>query len=119
MKALSLLLVSGLLSCAAAQAQAGPDWTAYIGTGHASDGRLELHPSLVPISVSSPGPASWTAFIGTGHVSDGTPAFDAKQSFGPSMASARTQPLPWTAYIGTGRAAAVSPLRLKSELRTP
>jgi hypothetical protein len=37
MKALSLILASGLLGASAAQAQAGPDWIACIDSGDATD----------------------------------------------------------------------------------
>jgi hypothetical protein len=67
MKAFRLTLALGLLACVAAYAQPAPDWSAYIGTGHAADARESAaDSSALPAPAAA---AHWSAFIGTGQVS--------------------------------------------------
>lgn len=98
MNTLRLTFIATLLSTSSAYVGAAPDWTAAIGTGHASDSRTTATLSTATGVPSSP---HWSASIGTGHAAD---AINHR-----STESLKSEPptadAHWTAQIGTGHAA--------------
>jgi hypothetical protein len=101
MNILRLALLAALLSSASAYAETAPNWTAAIGTGHATESTSNRS---APAAVTNPaGRASspyWSAFIGTGRVTEAGHVFFAKAA----TAGSPTAALHWTSRIGTGHA---------------
>ena len=107
MRSFRLILVSGLLTGMAAYAQAAPDGTAYIGTGHAADSRNSAAPSNAPLEPASTASDSstlqWTAFIGTGQAAANS--YRRREEPYASSAPEPRATLNWSAKIGTGDSA--------------
>jgi hypothetical protein len=107
MTSFRLTLASGLLTGVAAYAQAAPDWSAYIGTGHAADGRNSAAATSAPLEPAATALHSstlhWSAFIGTGQAAANS--YRRREDLHASSAPARQATLDWSAKIGTGHAA--------------
>jgi hypothetical protein len=107
MRSFRLIFVSGLLTGMTAYAQAAPDWSAYIGTGHAADSRNFAAASSAPLepaaTASRPSTPHWTAFIGTGQAAANSYRLRAEPPA--SRTPARQATPDWTTKIGTGYAA--------------
>jgi hypothetical protein len=101
MNTLRLTLIAALLSSTSAYADTAPNWTAAIGTGHAS--QSASRPTATAASTNPTGRASsprWSAYIGTGRVTEAGHVSVAKSA----TAGSPTAPLHWTSRIGTGHA---------------
>jgi hypothetical protein len=102
--AVNVILASGLLAGMSTYAQAGPDWSAYIGTGRADSTREAFTATRTPLApVGSPAATPvWSAFIGTGQVSAASDR-RREESHAPSNVALQLA-AHWSAKIGTGRA---------------
>jgi hypothetical protein len=111
MRSFRLILVSGLLTGMAAYAQAAPDWTADIGTGHAVDGSNSAAASDAPLEPAATASVPWSALFGTGQAAaterDNLGVQPALVSSGSPASSAPAMPATfnWSAQIGTGHSA--------------
>jgi hypothetical protein len=79
----------------AQRANGGRDWSASIGTGHATSTETPV------VSTGSPASAHWSALIGSGRVSD--QSTQPRQAAG--NADSQVAQAHWTSKIGTARAA--------------
>jgi hypothetical protein len=100
--AVNVILASGLLAGVSAYAEAGPDWSAYIGSGRANTLRETVTATrapLAPVGLHAATPV-WSAFIGTGQVSA---ASDRRREESHAPSNVALQPAAhWSAKIGTG-----------------
>jgi hypothetical protein len=107
MRSFRLILVSGLLTGIAAHAQAAPDWSAYIGTGHAADGHNSTAASSAPlepaVTASHSSTLHWSAFIGTGQAAANS--YRRREEPYALNAPGPRATLNWSANIGTGHSA--------------
>jgi hypothetical protein len=94
---------SGLLAGSSAYAQAAPDWSACIGTGHTAS-MSETATTITPaarLTVQAPA-LVWSAFIGTGKVSaDSDRRPHAPLALDNAASQLKTH---WTSGIGNGHA---------------
>jgi hypothetical protein len=96
MKTLRITFIAAVLTASSAYASAAsPDWTAAIGTGHASSADTAV---TVPSTTEQPSAAHWSASIGTGQVA--RPVSVKPPASGVVVAGPH-----WASKIGTGRAA--------------
>jgi hypothetical protein len=98
MNRLRLTCIATLLSTSSVYVGAAPDWTAAIGTGHASDTRATI---ALPTATGVPSSPHWSALIGAGHAADTI----RQRSTDSSKSEPPTADAHWTAQIGTGHAA--------------
>jgi hypothetical protein len=116
MRSFRLILASGLLTGMAAYAQAAPAWSAYIGTGHAADGRISAAALSARVEAAATASHSstqhWSAFIGAGQAACLESVYCSlansyRRSEGPhaSSAPAPQATFDWSAMIGTGHSA--------------
>jgi hypothetical protein len=111
MRSFRLILVSGLLTGMAAYAQAAPDWSAYIGTGHAADGSNSAAATDAPLEPAATASLPWSALFGTGQAAAKEreslgvqPALVSTGSFA-SSAPVMQATLNWSEQIATGHSA--------------